>query len=143
MPRRALYVLVWLAAAGAAVAVGVLSVLSVGDTLRKRGPIGSDVRQFAERAEGGYEPDPSAERTARVVTGPYGEFAVACRGAIAYGEDTRVRDGWRVVSYEQGPDDDVDAVFARQDTSIEIEVYCNQGRPTVGDREVKTLPDDD
>ena len=30
-----------------------------------------------------------------------------------------------------------------RDTSIEIEVYCNQGRPTVGDREVKTLPDDD
>ena len=143
MPRRVLYVLLWLVAAGAAVAVGVLAVTSVGATLRDRGPIGSDVRDYAERAEGAYRPDPGATRVARVVSGPYGDFEVACRGAIAYGEGTSVRDGWRVVSYEEGPDDDVDAVFSRRGTSIEIEVYCNQGRPTISDREVKTLPDAD
>lgn len=143
MRRRVLYVLLWLLAAGAAVAVGVLAVTSVGATLRDRGPIGSDVRDYAERAEGAYRPDPGAERVERVVSGPYGDFLVACRGAIAYGEGTSVRDGWRVVSYEEGPDDDVDAVFSRRSTSIEIEVYCNQGRPVIGDREVKTLPDAD
>ena len=37
----------------------------------------------------------------------------------------------------------MDAVFANRGRSIEIEVYCNQGRPTVSDLERKTLPDDD
>ena len=78
-----------------------------------------------------------------IIEDDFGTFVVECRGVVAYGIETRTRDGWRTVSYEPGPDDDVDAVFAKQGRSIEIEVYCNQGRPTLGDRESKTLPDDD
>ena len=51
--------------------------------------------------------------------------------------------GWRIVSYETGPDDDVDAVFAKAAESIEIEVFCNRGIPTVADLERKTLPEGD
>ena len=51
-------------------------------------------------------------------------------------------DGWRIVSYERGPDDDVDAVFSSRGRSVEVEVFCNQGEPTVSDLERNTLPDD-
>ena len=56
---------------------------------------------------------------------------MACRGAFALGLDVRPDEaaGWRTVSYETGPDDDVDAVFAQRDRSIEIEVFCNLGTP--------------
>jgi hypothetical protein len=140
VPRPVVLVLGWLAAATVAVTVGVLAVSQLGASLQQRGPVGSDTRRFAEQAEGTSRPDPDAARVARTISGAFGEFEVACRGAVAYGEATTTRDGWQVVSYEEGPDDDVDAIFARRARSIEIEVYCNQGRPTIGDREVKTLP---
>ena len=50
--------------------------------------------------------------------------------------------GWRVVSYERGPDDDVDAVFSNGRRSVDLEVFCNRGRPTVAEVEQNTLPDD-
>ncbi len=79
------------------------------------------------------------------ITEEFGVFVVECRGVVAYGIAVRpdTAAGWRVVSFERGPDDDVDAVFARQRESIEIEVFCNRGRPTVAELERNTLPDDD
>jgi hypothetical protein len=62
---------------------------------------------------------------------------------VAYGIAADTAPGWRTVSFEPGPDDDVDAVFSNRSRSIELEVYCNRGEPTVGDREYKTIPDDD
>ena len=47
-----------------------------------------------------------------------------------------------MVSFECGPDDDVDAVFSNGGRSVDLEVFCNQGEPTVGEIEGNTLPED-
>jgi hypothetical protein len=98
------------------------------------------VRRSAEQAEGRSVPEPGATRIARTIEGPFGRFEVECRGVVAYGLSATTRGGWRTVSYEPGPDDDVDAVFAHSGRSIELEVYCNQGEPTIAEREFNTLP---
>ena len=46
------------------------------------------------------------------------------------------------MSFETGPDDDIDGVFAKGDRSIEIEVFCNRGEPTVSEVEQNALPDE-
>ena len=143
MSRRWIgYAAAWLVAAGLAVTVGVLAVSSVGASVRDRGPLGNEVQRI-ESIEGSAEPKPGATREQRTIEDEFGSFDVECRGAVAYGLAVDTAPGWRAVSYEPGPDDDVDAVFANRGRSIEIEVYCNQGRPTVSDLERKTLPDDD
>jgi hypothetical protein len=141
--RRAVgFAVAWVVAAALAVTVGVLAVSSVGASMRGRGPLGNDVVRTAD-PEGSSRPEPGATRVRDEIEDVFGTFVVECRGVVAYGVSTQTRDGWRTVSYEPGPDDDVDAVFARRGRSVELEVYCNQGRPTIGDRESKTLPDDD
>ena len=139
--RRMGYALAWVAAATVAVVVGVVAVTSVGASVRDRGPLGNEVQRSAEQLEGRSTPDPGAKTLSRTISGRFGEFEVECRGVVAYGLAATTMDGWRTVSYEPGPDDDVDAVFARNGRSIELEVYCNQGRPTIADLEHKTLPD--
>ena len=47
-----------------------------------------------------------------------------------------------MVSFESGPDDDVDAVFGNGRRSFDLEVFCNRGEPTVAEIEENTLPDD-
>lgn len=143
MSRRTIgYAAAWLVAAVVAVSVGVLAVTSVGASVRDRGPLGNEI-QRVESQEGTASPLPGAKRVKRAVTEEFGTFEVECRGAVAYGLSTTTNPGWRTVSYEPGPDDDVDAVFSSGSDSIEIEVYCNQGRPTISDLERKTLSDDD
>ena len=134
----------WAAAATLAVVVGVLAVTTVGDSLRDRGPIGNEVSRV-ELQEGGARPDPSAPLVERTLREEFGEFDVACRGAYALGTAVRPDEaaGWSVVSFDKGPDDDVDAVLANRGRSIEIEVYCNRGEPTVSDVERNELPADD
>ena len=136
------YLLAWLVAAAIAVAIGVTAVSSVGASVRDRGPLGNEVLRSAERVEGGSVPDPGATRISSSIEGTFGEFVVECRGVVAYGLSATTREGWHTVSYEAGPDDDVDAVFANRERSIEVDVYCNQGHPTLSDFERKTLPDD-
>jgi hypothetical protein len=77
------------------------------------------------------------------VDGEFGTFRVGCRGVVAYGLDYAPARGWRVVSFEKGPDDDVDAVFSSRGRSVDVEVFCNQGEPTVAEIERNTLPEDD
>jgi hypothetical protein len=136
------YVVAWLVAAVLAVTVGVLAVTSAGAALRDRGQIGTAL----PAADAGTTPTPveGAERVATDLEDEYGVFAVECRGTVAYGIEARpdTATGWRVISYETGPDDDVDAVFAKGPRSIEVEVFCNRGRPTVSDREEHVLEED-
>lgn len=136
--RRLQYAAAWLVAASLAVAVGIAAVSSVGASIEGRGPIGQAVVRDIGR---GAVPsvDPEARLYRDTVTDVFGEFRVGCRGVVAYGFGVDPAPSWRIVSFEEGPDDDVDAVFARRNTSIEIEVFCNQGRPTVGDLERNTL----
>ena len=136
------YLLAWLVAAAVAITTGVVAVSSVGASFRDRGPLGTDV-PVPDQTETPSTPDPDARVVAGLIHDEFGTFEVECRGAVAYGRAARPAATWRVVSYEEGPDDDVDAVFGNGSRSIEIEVYCNQGRPVVGDREVKTLLHDD
>ena len=133
-------------AAALAVTVGVVAVTTVGASLRGRGPLGDEVARDTGATGQDTRPvevDPDAERVTRTIVEEFGEFDVACQGLYALGLDARPDEaaGWRVVSYETEPDDDVDAVFAHRDRSIEIEVYCNRGVPTIGDLERNTLPD--
>ncbi len=136
----------WLLAAAASVAVGVVVMNQLGASNRDRGPIGDNelIRQ-AELTEGSATPDPDAEAVRRSIDEEFGSFVVECRGVYAYGVEALPDEaaGWRIVSFEHGPDDDVDAVFAKQRRSIEIEVFCNRGEPTVADIERNELPEDD
>ncbi|PUA79025.1 hypothetical protein [Nocardioides currus] len=131
----------WLVVAALAVAVGVVTVTRVGGTLSDRGPLGNQAARNDLR-EGSATPDPSLEVVQRTFAEEFGEVDVSCQGAFARGVDARPRAGWRTVSFETGPDDDVDAVFARAGRSIEIEVFCNRGEPTVSEVERNELPDE-
>lgn len=140
--RRALrYALAWVVAAAVAVTVGVLAVTSAGAGVRDRGPLGTGIP--ASELDVTPTPDPGAERVRADIEDEFGVLVVECRGTVAYGVEARpdTAAGWRVVSYERGPDDDVDAVFAQGPRTIEVEVFCNRGRPTVSDREEHVLED--
>ncbi len=142
--RAAALAVGWLLAAGLAVAVGVVAVTTVGASMRGRGPLGNEFVREDVQAQTA-EVDETLPLVERTFSEEFGELDVACRGLHALGLDARPDKpaGWRVVSYESGPDDDVDAVFANKQRSIEIEVYCNRGQPTISDLERNTLPDSD
>ncbi len=136
------YAVLWIAAAVVCVAVGVVAVTVVGAGLRDRGPIGSE-SLVAREDPTSLPVDPDDPTYADTVTGEFGEFDVECQGVVIRGDQPRPAAGWRTVTYERGPDDDVDAVFESRTQVIEIEVYCNGGRPTIAEQEVGTRPDQD
>ena len=144
LARRAGLSLAWVVAATLAVVVGLVAVSQVGASIRGRGPLGNETALTAELQEGSAVPLADAEPVRATVEEEFGAFVVECRGAVAYGIEARPdrAAGWRTVSYEPGPDDDVDAVFANQRRSIDLEVFCNRGRPTVSELERNTLPDE-
>jgi len=133
----------WVVAATVAVSVGIAAVSTVGASIRGRGPLGKEPMPDVREGDRVPSPDPRAAMRRDTVDGEFGVFRVGCRGVVAYGLAAEPAAGWRIVSFEEGPDDDVDAVFGSRDRSVEIEVFCNQGVPTVGDLERNTLPDDD
>jgi hypothetical protein len=134
-------VAVWIAVAAVAVTVGVVTVTRVGASLSDRGPLGNEDARNDLR-EGRATPDPDQALVERTFAEEFGEIDVACQGAFAVGLEVRPAAGWRTVSFETGPDDDVDAVFAREERSMEVEVFCNRGEPTISEVEQNTLPDE-
>jgi hypothetical protein len=126
-----------------AVLVGVLAVSVVGATIRDRGPVGEDVMTDTSAPQSSV-PSPEGPEVRDEVSGEWGAFEVACRDTWAYGVAARpdTAAGWRVVSWEKGPDDDVDAVFSDGRNSVDLEVFCNRGRPTLAELERNTLGDD-
>lgn len=134
-------VAVWIAVAAVAVTIGVLAVTRVGATLSDRGPIG-DVGDRSSLQAGRGTPDPDASVIQRTFAEEFGEIDVSCQGAYASGIDARPAAGWRTVSFETEADEDIDGVFAKGDRSIEIEVFCNRGEPTVSEVEMNELPGD-
>jgi hypothetical protein len=141
--RRIGYALAWLLATTVAIAVGVSAVSTVGAQVRGRGPLGNEVIRTSQ-LEGTAKVDPADASVKRTIEGEWGAFLVRCQGPVAFGVEVRPARsvGWRVVSFERGPDDDVDAVFSNGRRSFDLEVFCNRGEPTVGEIEENTLPDD-
>lgn len=132
------YAVWWLAAAAVAIAVGVLGVTWTVRSVATRGPIGDhEAIRNAEVTEGTPRPDPGRPLVEDTFTGDFGAVDIGCRGPYAYGVAARpdTAAGWRTVVFERGPDDDVDAVFDSASESIELEVFCNRGRPTLSDLE--------
>lgn len=144
MRKRVGYAGAWLLAVVVATAVGLAAVSTVGASVRGRGPLGGDVGGTVSSLETGpVSVDPKASTVERAIKGDWGTFLVQCRGVYAVGLRATPAAGWRVVSFEEGPDDDVDAVFSSGGRSVDLEIYCNRGRPTVGDEEHNTLPEDE
>ena len=133
----------WAATTAVAVLVGVFAVSTVGATIRDRGPIGDDVMRDTV-ADSTSVPAPRGPRVRDDIAGEWGAFDVECRDTWAYGVGVRPdrEAGWRIVSWEKGPDDDVDAVFSDGQNSVDLEVFCNRGRPTLAELERNTLGDD-
>lgn len=134
------YLAAWLGAAAVAVTVGLVAVTGVGASVRDRGPLAAE---SGPSASGGVSPDPAAKRREDVFKGDYGTVTVACQGALAFGVRAEPAAGWRTVLLDTEPDDDVEAVLASGRRSIEIEFYCNAGRPTISDLEDQTVVQDD
>lgn len=137
------FAVAWAVATALAVVVGLLAVDLVGASVRNRGPLGSDVAPLTDDEDARVRVDPDARPVRRDIEGEWGAFGVECRGVYALGRAIEPAPGWRVVSYERGPDDDVDAVFASGRRSVDLEVFCSQGRPTVAEIERNTLPGGD
>ena len=133
----------WAVVTAVAVLAGVLAISTVGATIRDRGPIGDDVMRDTV-ADSTSVPAPRGPRVRDEIAGEWGAFDVECRDTWAYGVGVRPdrEAGWRIVSWEKGPDDDVDAVFSDGQNSVDLEVFCNRGRPTLAELERNTLGDD-
>ncbi|NPD06640.1 hypothetical protein HN031_18345 [Nocardioides sp. zg-1308] len=144
MRRRMLLVGLWAVTTTVAVLVGVLAVSTVGATIRDRGPVGDEVMRDDSVAPPS-SPPAGAPRVRDEIAGEWGAFVVECRDTWAYGVGVRPDEaaGWDVVSWEKGPDDDVDAVFSDGSRSVDLEVFCNRGRPTLAELERNTLGADD
>lgn len=151
MRRRVGYAVAWLVAVVAAVTVGVLTVTAVGASLTGRGPLGDEVIRGiqpveTEVPESVLEAVPDESLETRVFTEEFGSIEVGCRGPYAVGvaiTPDRAA-GWRVVSYDGGPDEDVEAVLVRGGHTAEIEIFCNRGVPTVAELDLYDAeePDD-
>lgn len=136
--RAVLYSLIWLAAVTVATGIALAAVRTV-EAAHGRGPLGPEVERIRE-----IRPSPiptegteALPKVTEEVRGRYGTFVVSCLGPYAVGEAVRPAQdaGWRAISFEPGPDDDVDAVFVKASLSLEVEVFCDQGRPTIADIE--------
>lgn len=137
----------WAGTTVLAVLVGVFAVSTVGATIRDRGPVGDEVARDTSIDPSGPAsvPSPEGPTVGDAISGEWGSFDVECRDTWAYGVGVRPDKaaGWRVVSWEKGPDDDVDAVFSDGRNSVDLEVFCNRGRPTLAELERNTLGEDD
>ncbi len=133
----------WAVVTAVAVLVGVLAISTVGATIRDRGPVGDEVARDTSVRPSDL-PEPEGPKVRDEVSGEWGSFVVECRDTWAYGVAARPdrAAGWRVVSWEKGPDDDVDAVFSDGRNSVDLEVFCNRGRPTLAELERNTLGED-
>lgn len=144
MSRRLVQVLTWLVAVVVATSLGLLAVSVVGDAVRGRGPLGEEVTT----GDGTLVPPtpvavPTSDLVRRTLTEDYGSFEVACEGPYARGLGAEPgAGGWRVVRFEPGPDDDVEAVFASAEELVEIEVFCNRGRPTLAEADRSRITDE-
>jgi hypothetical protein len=132
----------WLVATCVAVVIGLAVVTTLGGSLHGRGPLGDG--SAAEQPPAG---PPAASDLAsaspgerRTFDGGYGRLAVGCQGPYATILERQAAPGWRVLSVELGPDDDVEAVFGTSRRTVELEVFCDAGRPALAELERNEVP---
>lgn len=127
--------------------MGVAAVSGLGDQIRDRGPLGNQdlIREADLDSEGQASPDADEPRIEKTFADDFGAFVVAFQGKYALGLAARPdrSAGWRTISYQPGPDDDIDAVLSNGRRSQELEVYCNLGRPVLSEVENNTIPEAD
>ena len=115
----------------------------VGHAARGSGPLGQAVA--GQGSSTGSEPPGAGDLGAvrRVIDQDFGKFEVGCTGPVARGlSATAAADTpWRVVRFEPGPDDDVEAEFRSRDEVVDLEVFCNRGRPTVAELDRSQITD--
>jgi hypothetical protein len=133
--RRVVQVVSWLASLVVATALGLTAVTVVGDLASGRGPLGQAVTSPRSTTDAGGSAAPGARAVRRVFTRDFGTFTASCTGPVARAVSATARPGtpWRVVRFEPGPDDDIAVVFRGPDELVEVEVFCNRGRPTVSE----------
>jgi hypothetical protein len=146
--RRAVGPLTWLLAVALATWFGLIAVNAVGSAARDRGPLGEAVSLAGSEGDdpptGGaamHLDDPIIKRT---LAGEYGTFDVGCQGPYAIGEGAMAAGtgGWRLVRFEPGPDDDVEAIFTNDAEFVELEVFCDGGIPTIAELDRSVMTDD-
>jgi hypothetical protein len=136
MRRTSWYFVGWLAAVVVATIVGLLVVRTVGDTVRAGRPLGQDFDKAIEAAASpATSPSPATRVVEAELTGEYGIFQVSCQGPFARGISVSAAPGWKAVSFERGPEADVDASFIGSSQLIEVEAFCNAGIPQVAEIE--------
>ena len=85
------------------------------------------------------------KRFTKTFSGTWESFEVSCAGVYAVGERATANRaaGWNVFTYERGPDNDMVEIFTDGRRSIELEIFCNGGEPTVAEMERSRLTEDD
>lgn len=136
----AVRVLTWALALVIATSLGLLAVGSVGDAVRGR-PVGPEVIDVTTPPPAPETPDPGQREVREELVNDFGTFVVGCRGAFATGVDAEAADGWEVTRVEPGPDDDVEVVFVSETELVEMEAFCNRGRPAIAELDRSQIRD--
>ena len=127
-----------------AVLAGVFAVSTVGATIRDRGPVGDEVARDVSVPSASV-PEPEGPGVSEEISGSGGRSSSSAatpgRTAQRASAPTRTPAG-ASSALEKGPDDDVDAVFSDGRNSVDLEVFCNRGRPTLAELERNTLGED-
>ncbi len=125
----------WAAALVGFTGLGLFAVGTVGDAARGSGPLGAAVIRVDAPPPPTVPatPPPGLSEVRDDLIHDFGTFTVACHGPYATGIDAKAASGWQVVRFEPGPDDDVEVVFASAAELVELEAFCNRGRPEVAE----------
>ncbi|MCR3721219.1 MULTISPECIES: hypothetical protein [Prauserella salsuginis group] len=138
--RTALAVAGWLAAAGVAVAVGLVAVSALGRGILAPGPpmaepaeveaeLSSPASSAAADREGPEGPG-DRPRTRHVEHTPGGTVVAACdRDGQASLLSWSPAQGFHADDIEDGPDDEVELTFESEDRDVDVSVECRNGKP--------------
>lgn len=116
--------LLWVTAAAAATGVGFGAIHLVGDVISHERPLGPAFGGTTAPTAG-----PTTAPVRRTLPGPAATLVVECTGRVAVLQTVTPAPGWRLVSSEPGPDEDIDVLLTRQQERVAVEVYCNEGVP--------------
>ena len=135
-----------LAATAVAVLVGVFAVSTVGATIRDRGPLGNEVLRNAAEIEPTAGPSPTRTPAVRdeVIDEEFGRVRRRVPRHVGVRRRRAPRHGGRLAGRQlrEGSRRRRGRGLQRRPRSVELEVFCNRGRPTVAELERNTLGDD-